>query len=143
MPEPHNAAMLKLLHLLCQWHGFAKLRMHTDKTLRLLDDVTKSLRDAIHAFEADTCPAFHTKELKCEAQCHQRREACAQHQHTHSAAPTPAHKPKTFNLRTYKLHTLTDYTASIRLFGTTDSYSTQPVCTCCMLVCQVSANTLP
>ena len=84
--------------------------MHTNKTLRLLDDITKSLRDAIRAFEADTCPAFYTKELKREAQCRQCHEARAQHQHMHSTAPTPAHKPKTFNLCTYKLHALADYT---------------------------------
>ena len=29
---------------------------------------------------------------------------------------------------TYKLHSLGDYTVQIRLYGTTDSYSTQPVC---------------
>ena len=41
--------------------------MHTDETLQLLDDIMESLGDAIHAFEANTCPAFHTKELKREA----------------------------------------------------------------------------
>lgn len=123
--------MLKLLYVLCQWHGLAKLRMHTDETLELLDNATKSLGEAIRAFEADTCPAFRTKELKREAQCRQRREARAstQHEHTRSTAPTAARRPKTFNLRTYKLHALGDYTATIKMFGTSDSYSTQLVCT--------------
>lgn len=36
-------------------------------------------------------------------------------------------KVKTLNLFTYKLHALGDYVRTIRLFGTTDSYSTQIV----------------
>lgn len=38
-------------------------------------------------------------------------------------------KLKTLNLFTYKFHALGDYVRSIRLFGTTDSYSTQIVST--------------
>jgi hypothetical protein len=34
---------------------------------------------------------------------------------------------KTFNLETYALHSLGDYPNTIRQFGTTDSYSTEPV----------------
>jgi Tfp pilus assembly protein PilP len=34
---------------------------------------------------------------------------------------------KQFNLNTYKYHALGDYCNTIRRFGTTDSYSTQPV----------------
>ena len=36
-------------------------------------------------------------------------------------------QPKQFNLNTYKYHALGDYCNTIRQFGTTDSYSTQPV----------------
>ena len=32
------------------------------------------------------------------------------------------------NLNTYKLHALGDYPSQIKLFGTTDSFSTQLVC---------------
>ena len=38
-----------------------------------------------------------------------------------------ARRPKTFNMNTYKLHSLGDYTDAIRNYGTTDSYSTQIV----------------
>ena len=37
-------------------------------------------------------------------------------------------RPKTFNLLTYKYHSLADYVATIKLLGTTESFSTQPVC---------------
>jgi hypothetical protein len=43
------------------------------------------------------------------------------------APNTNARKQKKLNLRTYKHHALGDYVDTIRRFGTTDSYSTQPV----------------
>jgi hypothetical protein len=36
-------------------------------------------------------------------------------------------RKKTFNLNTYKAHALRDYVETIRRYGTTDSYSTEPV----------------
>lgn len=49
---------------------------------------------------------------------------------TPEAVPIPKvlAKVKLLNLFTYKLHALGDYVRTIRLFGTTDSYSTQIVC---------------
>jgi hypothetical protein len=105
--------------------------MHTDETLQVMDNVTHSLGHAIRAFQADTCPAFHTRELKREAEGRQRREARARPQREHVDSKSSVRRPKTFNLRTYKFHALGDYTASIRMYGTTDSYSTQPVSGCC------------
>ena len=80
LPDPHNMAVLDLLFLLCHWYSLAKLRMHTDETLEIMDNVTKSLGNTIHAFKADACPAFRTRELKREAQGHQRREVRSQSQ---------------------------------------------------------------
>ncbi|OBZ68473.1 hypothetical protein A0H81_11674 [Grifola frondosa] len=31
LPEPHNKVLMDLLFVFAQWHGLAKLRMHTDK----------------------------------------------------------------------------------------------------------------
>jgi hypothetical protein len=45
------------------------------------------------------------------------------------AGPGPSGaRPKAFNMQTYKLHALGDYVSSIKMFGTTDSYTTQIVC---------------
>jgi hypothetical protein len=41
--------------------------------------------------------------------------------------PKQSRRRKSFNLHTYKFHVLGDYVTSIRRFGTTDSYSTEPV----------------
>ena len=34
LPEPHNAALLKVLYSFAQWHALAKLRLHNDFTLK-------------------------------------------------------------------------------------------------------------
>ena len=84
----------------------------------------------MHAFEAEICPAFSTKELKHEAQGRQHHEARACKQQHHMVfTETPARKAKTLNLHLYKFHALGDYTTSIWMYRTTDSYSTQPVST--------------
>ncbi|KAH7917303.1 hypothetical protein BV22DRAFT_1135525 [Leucogyrophana mollusca] len=43
LPEPHNRHVSKLLFLCAYWHALAKLRLHTDETLDLLDAITTSL----------------------------------------------------------------------------------------------------
>ena len=84
-------------------------------------------------FESATCSAFETRELKREAEARQRRQTKVSTEH--NAASTPgitdqkniARKRKIFNLNTYKTHSLGDYVRTIRMYGTTDSYSTEPV----------------
>ena len=132
LPEPHNEQVLKLLFMLAHWHGLAKLRMHTDDTLCILEDVTREVGNEIRRFVNETCPAFSTRELQREAECHirlQARKESSTIPHV-QGVPTGAssHRPKVLNLCTYKLHSLRDYAAQIRLYGTTNSYSTQPVC---------------
>lgn len=129
LPEPHNTSVLALLNTCASWHTMAKLRMHTDETLKLLDDMTVRLGKQLRHFESHTCVAFKTQELKREAERRQRRQLrnLAGNGEAATSMPQAARRPKTFNLQTYKLHALGDYSASIRNFGTTDSYSTEPV----------------
>lgn len=128
--EPHNSSVLNLLSLLCSWHGLAKLRMHTDETLQIMDDVTISLGRELRAFCTHTCPTFPTRELKREAECRQRRQQQSQSRSVHKSSQAASRKLKTLNLQTYKLHALGDYVSSIKRYGTTDSYSTQLVRKC-------------
>ncbi|OBZ70227.1 hypothetical protein A0H81_10051 [Grifola frondosa] len=116
LPEPHNKVLMDLLFVFAQWHGLAKLRMHTDETLELMDGVT-----------AD----YETRESVREAASRRRRQARQQSQEKASSNPShaaadSARRPKTLNLETFKYHALGDYTMTIRRYGTTDSYSTQP-----------------
>ena len=122
-PEPHNLSICKLLFLLAHWHGLAKLRLHTDETLEVLEEVSGKLGRHLRLFANETCSAFSTQELRREAESRRRRQA----REGENETQTQNRRPKLFNLRTYKLHALGDYPAQIRMYGTTDSYSTQLV----------------
>ncbi|EGO04993.1 hypothetical protein SERLA73DRAFT_118676 [Serpula lacrymans var. lacrymans S7.3] len=133
LPEPHNTVILHLLFCLVHWHFLAKLRMHTDYTITILEKATKVLGEGLHKFASETCPAFRTRELQQEANAQQRRQIqeASNNQSSNAATasnavPDTRHRPKTFNLQTYKLHALGDYPAQIRRFGTTGLYSTKP-----------------
>jgi len=184
---------------MAHWHGLAKLRLHNDATLDVLDSVTKSLGDKLREFRDKTCSAFETRELKREYNARIRRTAkSTTAKHTPKGLPFEAHNPittttssvsqavtppnsivlpsrstdpgkpqnttaqlfgaivtegnepqlppprakatvpheqpgvrgrrlKTLNLNTYKFHSLGDYSASIRKYGTSDSYTTELV----------------
>jgi hypothetical protein len=123
--EPHNSAIQRLLFLCAHWHGLAKLRMHSDVTLSIMDEATASLGKAFRDFSSNMCPTYKTKELRRE--CDARRRRRSKHANASTkTAPPPGGEPlrKTFNLQTYKYHALDDYSRTIRRFGTTDSYST-------------------
>lgn len=74
LPEPHNRAVLKLLFIMAHWHGLAKLRMHNDLTLDIMDKLTTSLGQELRAFSQKTCPVFETRELQREYGARIRRE---------------------------------------------------------------------
>ena len=95
--------------------------MHTDPTLDILSHVTTSLGNSFRLFVGKTCAAFQTRELERERVARQRR------QEKTAVQKVSSRKPKQLNLKTYKYHSLGDYVETIRRFGTTDSYSTQPV----------------
>ena len=128
LPEPHNTRVLKLLFDLAHWHGLAKLQMHTDSTLELLNYATIALGSRMREFQEKTCMAFATRELERERAARmQRHEKNGANAKTDNGKGSSARRPKRFNLGTYKYHALGDYCDTIRRFGTTDSYSTQPV----------------
>ncbi|OJA16065.1 hypothetical protein AZE42_08302 [Rhizopogon vesiculosus] len=115
LPEPHNKDVLTLLFTCAQWHALAKLHMHTDETLDLLDNITVKFGKQLHHFQKHTCIAFKTQELRQEAerrQCRQSRGLVSNGEATTSTHQT-ARRSKTFNLQTYKLHALGDYLTSI------------------------------
>lgn len=95
--------------------------MHTDPTLDILSHVTTSLGNSFRLFVEKTCAAFQTRELERERVARQRSQAKT------AVQKASLRKPKQLNLKTYKFHSLGDYVETIRRFGTTDSYSTQPV----------------
>jgi hypothetical protein len=133
LPKEHNAVVLDLLFDLATWHGFAKLRLHTEDTLNFFDTATVVLGQAICKFIQTTCKYYYTTELPHEYASRGRREAALASKHIdsdprgHGNRVTSGPKHKKLNLNTYKYHALEDYPDTIRQFGTTDSFSTQPV----------------
>jgi hypothetical protein len=106
--------------------------MHTDPTLDILSQVTRSLGSRLRAFQEKTCAVFQTRELERERLARQRRtERSATGTTPGSSKPMApsksSRKLRQLNLRTYKYHSLGDYFNTIRRLGTTDSYSTQSV----------------
>jgi hypothetical protein len=124
LPEPHNNHVMKLLFRTAEWHGLAKLRMHTEVTLTRLEQVTTDLGRLMRDFRDKTCAKFNTTELAREVEARNRRNARKKSTET----PNQSRKVKTLNLLTYKFHALGDYVRMIRMFGSTDSFSTQLVC---------------
>ena len=124
LPEPYNSHVMKLLFRIAEWHGHAKLRMHTEATLARLEQVTIDLGQMMRDFRDKTCTKFNTMELAHEFEARNRRNA----RKKSTKAQNQCRKVKTLNLFTYKFHALGDYVRTIRMFGTTDSFSTQLVC---------------
>ena len=181
LEEPHNKRLMKLLYRTAEWHGFAKLRIHTDSTLDHLEKLTKEFGLLMRHFRDLSCSQFRTMELPREVEERKRQRQRAQAKQlpastgtgvrseptaasssntsvpastaqpspsttnananstststTSNVSPTPAapsststsRRPKTLNIFTYKFHSLGDYVWAIRLFGGTDSFSTQLV----------------
>ena len=96
-----------------------------------MDDVTAILGAELCAFQSNTCSIFSTRELKQEAEgcywCQAWTRTLNGQSSRDNLQPTGACHKKTLNLQTYKLHTLGDYTETIRWYGTMDSYSIQLV----------------
>ena len=132
---------MKLLYRTAEWHGFAKLRIHTDSTLEHLTALTKEFGLLMRQFRNLTCSQFQTMELPREVETRNRQQRVQAKQlstgtrvptasGSNSSSASTSRKPKTLNLLTPKFHFLGDYVRFIRMFGTTDVYSTQLVSKC-------------
>ncbi|KAJ3515408.1 hypothetical protein NMY22_g14461 [Coprinellus aureogranulatus] len=74
-PGDHDLHVQDLLFAMAHWHALAKLRMHTDQTLDVLDQWTTVLGEDSRKFVNSTCLKFPTKELQREYEARKRREA--------------------------------------------------------------------
>jgi hypothetical protein len=117
-----------LLYRFAQWHALAKLRIHSESTVAFLEETFKKLSRKLRNFQVYTCAVFNTMELPKEKAARQRKAAERADTNNPSAESSGARQKK-FNLATYKFHAMGDYVRTIRLFGTTDSFTTQIVST--------------
>jgi len=126
--DGHNKRLLKLLYQTAEWHGFAKLRLHTQATLDHLESLTKEYGCLMRTFRDLTCSQFKTKELQREVDAQKRAQQRAQARGSSKGSQLISERWKrTFNLLTPKFHALGDYVSTIQMFGTTDLFSTQVV----------------
>ena len=58
--------VLRLLYKAAEWHALAKLRMHTDSTLDVLEAVTREFGRLMRQFRDKTSDEFDTRELPRE-----------------------------------------------------------------------------
>jgi len=90
---------MKLLYRTAEWHALAKLRMHSDTSLSLLEELTTEFGDLLRKFRDLTCSKFSTVELPRETTARNRREM--QNQQATRLASTPIkqqEQPATSNL---------------------------------------------
>lgn len=141
LPPVHDKIVLDLLFELATFHSLAKLRLHTERTLRDLEASTTRLGAELRRFKKSVGDAYLTRELKSETAARGRRKAALATKPKRGAAPEkqpeaecsdPIEIPqrgkvKKFNMNTYKTHALGDYVRYIRLFGTSDGWSSQNV----------------
>jgi len=126
-PLEHDIIIRTLLFRLSEWHALAKLWLHSNDSLAWLDHALKKLSAQVQRFQWKTCEAFKTYELPNEATAwHCQQQALSESGHLVKPISSAACL-KPFNILTYKFHALGDYTRSIQMFGTTDSYTTQVV----------------
>ena len=95
-----------------------------DESLVLLQQSSQQLGNQLHDFKRHTHAAFRTHELPKEAVQQQRREITEHPTGHRKKEARSVSLPKTFNLNIYKFHAMGDYVDMIKMFGTTDSYTT-------------------
>jgi hypothetical protein len=139
LPKKHDGIVRRLLFELSTWHGLAKLRLHTETTVKDLEHSTARLGNILREFKKRVCSAYKTTELPSEEAARVRRKASAAKkldgQPTQSMSKVPSTtqtaihpcRYRTFNLNTYKIHSLGHYARAIRLYGTADNYTSQTV----------------
>ena len=73
LPAAFNRKLQNLLYRTAEWHAAAKLRMHTDATLVLLDELTREFGKLAREFEELSAVEFKTVETPKEATARARR----------------------------------------------------------------------
>ena len=63
-----------MLYRTAEWHALAKLRIHTDSSLTLLEKLTAEFGQLLRKFRDVTCSTFSTVELPRETAARNRRE---------------------------------------------------------------------
>jgi len=79
---------MKLLYRISEWHALAKLQMHTENSLQLMEESTKDLGSLLRQFRTLTCSQFNTIELPREADARIRQRMKATDAQRSNVVPT-------------------------------------------------------
>ena len=119
------------------WHFLAKLRLHMELTLTSLEISSTRLGATFHKFISITCEAYVMKDLPSEEAARGRRQAALVQKKGISGGQAGLAKKEgkksssvrehKYNLSAYKPHAIPDYAPYIRLYGTTDGFTSQVV----------------
>jgi len=136
----HDVIIWKLLFELATWHGLAKLRQHTETTVRDLENSRTQLGNMLRSFQRDICSQYQTFDLPSEEAAQARRKAAAAKKDGVTAKKgkglaARSWKLQKFNLNTFKTHALGGYAKAIQLFGSPDSYNSQLVSNFTVISC--------
>lgn len=128
----HSRAVQDILFTMAEWHANAKLHIHTTSMLRILEELMCSFGIRICHFANQISPQYDTRELpKEEAACicrHAKKQSSGGNANTTTGTTVFQRiKCKLLSLTIYKFHAMGDYVSQIKMFGMTDSYSTQTV----------------
>ncbi|THV02951.1 hypothetical protein K435DRAFT_652368 [Dendrothele bispora CBS 962.96] len=124
-----------LLFDLLMFHAHAKLRMHTDNTLKSFRLATRALGQSLRQFSNKTCTFYSdTKELPKEKAARLRKSAtkASNTSQSQSVSKSSQVQGKKFSMKTYKTHALSHYPDHAEEFGTYDSVSTRDVSCFCI-----------
>ncbi|TEB12649.1 hypothetical protein FA13DRAFT_1823627 [Coprinellus micaceus] len=130
LPAPYNTVVLDMLFVLCLWHAYGKLRLHTTSTTSTFVLITRALGMSVRKFRSKVCSQFSTRNLPTEEAAairRRQRQKAAKGDTQETTTPKKSRKSKVrdLNLTTFKFHNLGHYIPAIRQFGTTDNFSTQ------------------
>lgn len=121
--------VLDTLFIVALWHGFAKMKMHTDISIQILRGLTAELGRVMRQYKRKVCSHFHTQETPTEYNCRMHRLTKQGEQSMLNADNRRSRTvKKEYNDNTYKYHSLGDYVDAIIRFGATPSLSSQTVC---------------
>ncbi|KAG8794779.1 hypothetical protein FRC12_021702 [Ceratobasidium sp. 428] len=143
LPKICDEPAQTLLFLFAEWHGLAKLRLHTTDSLKIFKSITTKLGTAIRNFVKLT-DGLKIRETPKEYARRKKQSEASKAKQMSRRAPTTANTTRanktstqqnpddgdgrhivTLNLNTYKFHSTGDYPWHVEEYGTSDSYSTQ------------------
>ncbi|KAL6307409.1 hypothetical protein BKA93DRAFT_816023 [Sparassis latifolia] len=124
LSSPHDEIIQDVLFTVAYLHGLHKLRMHTERTVKITEAVTSDFGKILRRFQAVTCQNFETTELPKESTARVRQAARKMKSGTlvptggnaqgPSADSLKSRRRKEFNMNMYKAHSLGDYPWYIR-----------------------------